>query len=68
MIGEKGAFTDQARIMDGISKHDCFFLFNMDLASLKDGQFNLPEVLQPPESSYFSEVCMIFFISESIFL
>jgi hypothetical protein len=64
MIGEKGAFTDQARIMDGMSKYDCFFLFQMDFTALQEDQFKLPEILTPPDSNFFQEVCMIFFINE----
>ena len=36
----------------------------MDAYALQEGQFELPPVLQPPDSSYFSEVCLLFLINE----
>ena len=38
----------------------------MDKLALQDGNFSLPEVLAPPESNYFSEVCFIFLVAETL--
>ena len=50
-----------------ISKFDCFLIFQMDSLALQDGQFDLPKVLEPPESNYFADVCLIFLVNEAMF-
>jgi hypothetical protein len=63
---EKGVSTKQALQLNKISKFDCFFLFQMDRTALTDGCFTLPDVLSPPDSSYFSEVCLLFLVHETL--
>jgi hypothetical protein len=38
----------------------------MDSEALQEGEFNLPNVLRPPESSYFGDVCLIFLVNETL--
>lgn len=68
MIGEKSAPTGQARILNGIQKYECFFIFQMDRIALMEGQFKMPEVLEPPDSNYFQEICMIFMINQPVIM
>jgi len=51
--------------LNRLSKYDCFLIFQLDSIALQEGQFELPEVLQPPDSNYFSEVCFVFLVNET---
>jgi hypothetical protein len=51
--------------LNRLSKYDCFLIFQLDSIALQEGQFELPEVLQPPDSNYFSEVCFVFMVKET---